>query len=69
VTRAVAPSKRLAPAAIVSFYGVNGRRLILFPIDEAYDLVIAVADGTLDAIAPLVARQAHETRPWRQGPT
>jgi death on curing protein len=54
-------NKGLALAGIIAFYGVNGRRLTLTN-DEAYDLVIAVADGTLDAveqIAPLLG-----TRPW-----
>ena len=54
-------NKRLALAGVIAFYGVNGRRLTLTN-DEAYDLVMAVADGTLEAveqIAPLLA-----TQPW-----
>ncbi|HUC27466.1 MAG TPA: type II toxin-antitoxin system death-on-curing family toxin [Streptosporangiaceae bacterium] len=54
-------NKRLALAGVIAFYGVDGRRLTLTN-DEAYDLVMAVADGTLEAveqIAPLLA-----TQPW-----
>ena len=42
-------NKRLALAAIIAFYGVNGRRLTLTN-DAAYDLVIAVARGELDSV-------------------
>jgi death on curing protein len=55
-------NKRLALAGIIAFYGVNGRRLTLTN-DEAYDLVMAVADGTLDAVEQIAARLA--TQPWR----
>lgn len=56
-------NKRLALAGVIAFYGVNGRRLTLSN-DEAYDLVIAVADGTLDAVEQIAARLAHATTPW-----
>lgn len=56
-------NKRLALAATIAFYGVNGRRLALSN-DEAYDLVIAVADGTLDAVEAIVGRLAQATEPW-----
>ncbi len=56
-------NKRLALAAVIAFYGVNGRRLTLSN-DEAYDLVIAVADGTLDAVAQIAARLVRATKPW-----
>jgi death-on-curing protein len=36
--------KRLALAAVIAFYGPNGRRLPP-TYDEAYDLVISVAIG------------------------
>jgi death-on-curing protein len=55
--------KRLALAGVIAFYGVNGRRLTLSN-DEAYDLVIAVAGGKLDAVAQIAARLARATRPW-----
>ena len=54
-------NKRLALAGVIAFYGVNGRRLTLTN-DEAYDLVMAVADGTLDAVEQIAARLA--TQPW-----
>lgn len=42
-------NERLALAGVIAFYGVNGRRLILTN-DAAYELVIAVASGALDAV-------------------
>jgi len=44
--------KRLALAATIAFYGVNGYRLTLTN-DEAYTLVVRVADGSIDDIAPI----------------
>lgn len=46
-------NKRLALAAVIAFYGVNGMRLTLTN-DEAYDLVIDVASGKLDDV-PTIA--------------
>lgn len=46
-------NKRLALAAAIAFYGVNGMRLTLTN-DEAYDLVIDVASGKLDDV-PTIA--------------
>jgi death-on-curing protein len=54
-------NKRLALAGVIAFYGVNGRRLTLTN-DDAYDLVMAVADGTLDTVGDIAARLA--TEPW-----
>jgi death-on-curing protein len=45
-------NKRLALAGLIAFYGVNGRRLTLTN-DAAYELVMAVASGTLDAVADI----------------
>lgn len=56
-------NKRLALAGVIAFYGVNGRRLTLTN-DEAYELVIAVADGTLDNVEQIAGHLAHATRPW-----
>ncbi|HYK27244.1 MAG TPA: type II toxin-antitoxin system death-on-curing family toxin [Streptosporangiaceae bacterium] len=56
-------NKRLALAAMIAFYGVNGRRLTLTN-DEAYDLVIAVASGTLDAVEQVAGRLAAATEDW-----
>jgi death-on-curing protein len=52
-------NKRLALAATIAFYGMNGMRLSLTN-DEAYDLIVAVAAGQVDevsAIAPILGRQ------------
>jgi death on curing protein len=56
-------NKRLALAALIAFYGLNGRRLTLTN-DAAYDLVINVASGQLDAVDEIVAVLRHATRPW-----
>ena len=42
-------NKRLALAATIAFYGVNGYRLTLSN-DTAYDLIMRVADGRLDEV-------------------
>lgn len=44
---------RLALAAAIAFYGINGMRLALTN-DEVYDLVIDVASGKLDDV-PTIA--------------
>jgi death-on-curing protein len=56
-------NKRLALAGLIAFYGVNGWRLTLTN-DAAYELVMAVASGTLDAVADIapVLRSATEAR-------
>ena len=56
-------NKRLALAGVIAFYGVNGRRLTLTN-DEAYDLVMAVADGRLDTVANIAAQLGPATAPW-----
>lgn len=55
-------NKRLALAATIAFLGLNGRRLALTN-DEAYDLVVAVAAGTLDDIAAIA--RGLRTRAYR----
>lgn len=57
-------NKRLALAAIIAFYGVNGRRLTLTN-DEAYEFIIDVAAGRLDSVDGIAARlrTATEARP------
>jgi death-on-curing protein len=56
-------NKRLALAGLIAFYGVNGRRLTLTNA-AAYELVMAVASGTLDAVADIapVLRDGTEAR-------
>ena len=56
-------NKRLALAGVIAFYGLNGRRLTLTN-DEAYELVMAVADGRLDDVEAIAARLGPATAPW-----
>jgi death on curing protein len=52
-------NKRLALAATLAFYGMNGVRLT-FTNDEAYDFVINVATGQLDDVTAIAAQlEAH----------
>jgi death-on-curing protein len=46
--------KRLALAAVIAFYGLNGRRLT-FTNGQAYDLVMKVAAGELDQVEEISA--------------
>ena len=55
-------NKRLALAALIAFYGLNGRRLTLTN-DEAYDLVMKVAVGELDTVDDIAAIPKHATEP------
>ena len=55
-------NKRLALAAVIAFYGVNGHRLTLTN-DEAYDLIIAIAAGHLDSVDDIAARLRTATEP------
>ena len=54
-------NKRLAFAATVVFYGLNGWRLLLPYEDAAVDLVLKVADGALD-----LHRVAFTLEQWGQ---
>lgn len=47
-------NKRLALAAVLAFYGMNGRRVTLSNAD-AYDLVLSVACGELADVAAIAA--------------
>lgn len=55
-------NKRLALAATLAFLGINGERLTL-DNDAAYDLVIAVATGKLDAVEDIAAVLRANTAP------
>jgi death-on-curing protein len=55
-------NKRLALAAVIAFYGLNGRRLTLTN-DAAYDLVISVASGQLDTVEEIAAALRPATNP------
>ena len=57
-------NKRLALAATIAFYGMNGLRLTLSN-DEAYDLVMAVAAGELDDIHRMAESLRSGTTAWR----
>jgi death-on-curing protein len=59
-------NKRLALAAVIAFYGMNGRRLTLTN-DAAYDLVMQVAAGQLDSVSDIAKVLERSTRA-RQGP-
>ena len=56
-------NKRLALAAVIAFYGLNGRRLTLTN-DEAYDLVMNVAAGQFDP----ASTPSPSSRPYRSTP-
>jgi death on curing protein len=57
-------NKRLALAATIAYYGLNGFRLTLSN-DEAYELVMAVAAGQLDDVDVIAARLESSTAAWR----
>jgi len=50
-------NKRLGLAAVIAFYGLNGRRLTMTN-DEAYDFVVAVAAGEIDDVGQVAQRLA-----------
>lgn len=54
-------NKRLALAATLAFFGLNGLQLTMTN-DDAYELVIAVAVGQLDDVAEIANRLAAATR-------
>jgi death-on-curing protein len=56
-------NKRLALASTIAFLGMNGYRLT-FSNDEAYDLVMAVASGELDDVAPIAAAIGAHLAVW-----
>jgi death-on-curing protein len=55
-------NKRLALAATIAFYGLNGLRLT-FTNDEAYEFVISVATGELDDVPDIAAILERGTEP------
>ena len=55
-------NKRLALAATLAFYGINGIRLTLTN-DQAYDLVVSVAAGQLDDIPAIAGALEANTAP------
>jgi death-on-curing protein len=57
-------NKRLALAATIAFYGVNGRRLTLTN-DQAYEVIMSVAEGKLDSVDDIATVLATATKPRR----
>jgi death-on-curing protein len=55
-------NKRLALAATLAFYGLNGLRLTMTN-DQAYELVIAVAVGELDDVDDIANLLAASAQP------
>jgi death on curing protein len=62
--KAAALLHSLALAAIIAFYGLNGRRLTMTN-DAAYELVIGVAAGDLDSVDEIAVMLRGATRPAR----
>jgi death on curing protein len=56
-------NKRLALAAAIAFYGLNGIRLTLTN-DEAYDLVMAVAAGDMNDVDSIAERLETGSTAW-----
>ena len=56
-------NKRLGLAALITFLGVNGRRLT-WSNDEAYDAVIAVASGRLSDLVDIAELLRSSTDTW-----
>lgn len=56
-------NKRLSLAAAIAFRGVNGARLT-FTNDQAYELIMDVASGTVDDVAVIAARLAEHSAPY-----
>lgn len=57
-------NKRLALAAVIAFYGMNGLRLTLSN-EDAYALVVEVARGDRDDVPSLAATLEGATTAWR----
>ena len=55
-------NKRLALAATIAFYGMNGLRLTLTN-DDAYNLIINVATGQIDDVQTIAAILESDTTP------
>jgi death-on-curing protein len=55
-------NKRLALAALIAFYGLNGRHLTVTN-NAAYDLVMSVASGQLDTADDIAAILQSATQP------
>jgi death-on-curing protein len=47
-------NKRLSLAALIAFLGINGLRLT-WTNDEAYEIIVAIASGTVDDVDQIAA--------------
>ena len=56
-------NKRLALAGRIAFLGLNGVRLT-FSNDEAYELIMSVADGRLSEVTGIADALAADCEPW-----
>lgn len=54
-------NKRLALGALIAFYGINGRQLILTN-ETAYNFIMQIAAGELDSVGEIVAVLEKSTR-------
>jgi death on curing protein len=50
-------------AATIAFFGVNGYRLT-YTNDEAYELIMAIAAGTITEVPEIGANLAAHIEPW-----
>jgi death-on-curing protein len=57
-------NKRLALAATIAYYGINGHRLTLSN-EQAYRLIVSVAAGQLDDVAAIASVLSEGTGPAR----
>ena len=55
--------KRLALGGLIAFYGINGYRLT-FTNDAAYEFVMQIASGELDAVADIAGQLEKSTRTY-----
>jgi death-on-curing protein len=55
-------NKRLALAGLIAFYGVNSLRLTLSN-EDAYLLIVDIAEGHLDEVATIARRLKASTKP------
>lgn len=60
-------NKRLALAATIACYGLNGRRLTLSN-DHAYEPVMRVSAGELDDVVDISARSRDVSEPFEAAP-
>jgi death-on-curing protein len=57
-------NKRLSLGGLIAFLGINGMRLTIDE-DQAHDLIIALADGTLDEVAAIAGVLRASVEPHR----